>query len=168
MLSHPPLSTCQEHGFLQACSCARQSPGNIRKCALFPSSASAKTGGGIRRHAQGNLASNSPACHQTATFSGPFPAMQNREETMCSRHCFKPLPCQCSAGGRKNKMLYLQLCLPAGSPSSATNPATWPQMSPCCATKHARGRGCEQTKPFRTRTVWHWDLASLRSGIIRI
>jgi len=68
VLSHPLLSPCQEHGFLQACSCVRQSPGNIRKCALFPNSASVKAGGGIRGHAQGNPASCkqpclSPNCH---------------------------------------------------------------------------------------------------------
>lgn len=63
VLSHPLPRPCQEHGFLQACSCARQSPTNGRKCALFPTSASVKVGGGVSGCAQGNLASDSPACH---------------------------------------------------------------------------------------------------------
>lgn len=75
-----------------------------------------KAGGGIRGRAQGNPASckqpcSSPNCHVRWAFSSHAKQVGRRQGA--PRHRFKPLPCQCNAGGRTKKMLYLQLCLPA-------------------------------------------------------
>lgn len=111
--------------------------------------------------AQGNPASCkqpclSPKCHIIWAFSSHAKQIGRRQGA--PRHCFKVSPCQCNAGGRRNNTLYLQLCLPAAllalcasSSSPATKPATWPQPSPCCVTKQAKGTREKQTKPFRGR-----------------
>lgn len=57
------------------------------------------------------LHANSPACHQTATLAGLFPAMQNiGQRRGAPRRCFKPLPSSAMLGAGRIRCF---ICTPS-------------------------------------------------------